>query len=397
MQRWNEELTDVFGNRVAGAQIEVFNTGTLVYASVYDGNNSTDNPTTVKTQPMVTGADGRYGFAANDGDYDIKVTYPDLSTWTRYRVNLFDSTTATTVPVSSISFSAPAQYAVTGSPGTAITLAWNSQAANTFLCGPNGSAGVPTFRTLAAADINLVAVDLTTVQTANGNKTWGGTALFNGAVTHASTFTQTGTSTFSADITWGTNVDLVMDKTSKFYIGAVGTGGYKATYGMIQPTSLVSGTLPTATTFLVSMRGYLFSAAATNELIYCLVLPFDYREGTDIYPFVQWTTTGTNAGNVRWCIEYTVVKGYNQGVLPATTTVAITPAASGTVNQLMTSEFAAITGTNFEPDTLMWMRVYRDGSNGADTCTDTAFLFAVGVHHQSTRFATKNKAPNFYT
>jgi hypothetical protein len=58
--------------------------------------------------------------------------------------------------VTSVGLSLPAIFTVTGSPVTAagtLTAALASEAANTVLAGPTGSAGVPTFRTLIAADV----------------------------------------------------------------------------------------------------------------------------------------------------------------------------------------------------------------------------------------------------
>jgi hypothetical protein len=58
--------------------------------------------------------------------------------------------------VTSVALSAPAPFSVSGSPintsGT-LALSFASQAANTFLAAPNGSAGVPSMRSLLAADI----------------------------------------------------------------------------------------------------------------------------------------------------------------------------------------------------------------------------------------------------
>jgi hypothetical protein len=58
--------------------------------------------------------------------------------------------------VTSVGLSLPAIFTVTGSPVTAagtLTAALASEAANTVLAGPTGAAGVPTFRTLVAADV----------------------------------------------------------------------------------------------------------------------------------------------------------------------------------------------------------------------------------------------------
>lgn len=397
MQRHFEIILDKFGNPASGATFEVFQTGTASYATIFV-SDSNDNPTAGLSQPITVAADGRVAFAINDGDYDLKVTYPDASTWTRYRLNYFDSSTATTVPVSSIALAMPAQFAVAGSPGTSMTVTWQTQTANTGLLGPTGGGpAVPTFRAFVAADINGVAVDLSTNQTAAGNKSWSGTATFNGAVTCGSTFTANGAASFLADVAFGTNVDLSLDKTSRIYVGSPGNNAWKAVYASLEDTTLVSGTLPTATTITGGVRGWACSAGATNELQYVVVLPFDYAEGTDVYPFIQWCQSATGAGDVRWGIEYTVIPSYSTGAFPATATITVTPTAPGVANELELSEFAAITGTTFLPNTMFKLRVFRDGSNGADTLPDTAFLLAVGLHYSSNRLWAKNKTPNFYT
>lgn len=58
--------------------------------------------------------------------------------------------------VTSVGLALPAQFTVTGSPVTGsgtLTGAWANQTANLVFASPNGSTGVPTFRSLVAADI----------------------------------------------------------------------------------------------------------------------------------------------------------------------------------------------------------------------------------------------------
>lgn len=59
--------------------------------------------------------------------------------------------------VTSVAFTAPAQYSVSGSPITGsgtIALTWANQSANVIFAGPaSGGSGVPTFRAMVAADI----------------------------------------------------------------------------------------------------------------------------------------------------------------------------------------------------------------------------------------------------
>lgn len=59
--------------------------------------------------------------------------------------------------VTSVALTAPAQFAVTGTPITSagtLAIAWNNQTANTVLAGPaSGGAAAPTYRALVAADV----------------------------------------------------------------------------------------------------------------------------------------------------------------------------------------------------------------------------------------------------
>ena len=61
--------------------------------------------------------------------------------------------------MTSVSLTAPAQFSVTGSPVTGsstLALAWQNQNINLVFASPaSGSAGVPTFRSLATADLPL--------------------------------------------------------------------------------------------------------------------------------------------------------------------------------------------------------------------------------------------------
>ncbi|MBL7689331.1 MAG: hypothetical protein JNJ49_14940, partial [Bdellovibrionaceae bacterium] len=61
--------------------------------------------------------------------------------------------------VTSVGFSAPSEFTVTGAPVTssgAISLAWNSRPANMMFASPDGAPGAPTFRALVVNDIPLL-------------------------------------------------------------------------------------------------------------------------------------------------------------------------------------------------------------------------------------------------
>jgi hypothetical protein len=129
----------------------------------------------------------------------------------------------------------------------------------------------------------------------------------------------------------------------------------------------------------------------------------DYALGTPIYPHVHWINAAAapNTGNVRWGFEYAVAKGHNQQAFPmlATTTAYVTQACPSTRYQHNIAELAladAVPATNLEVDSIVYMRIFRDAADGADTCTDPVFLLAADCHYQSNTIATKNKSPNFY-
>lgn len=156
---------------------------------------------------------------------------------------------------------------------------------------------------------------------------------------------------------------------------------------------------PTWAAFRSGIYAYSFSASAMNEAWVNFHITHDYKSGTTVYPHIHWSTTGTNTGTVRFGIEYSVAKGHNQGAFPASTTVYIEQAASGTAYQHMIAEVSDgdSFSTNIEPDSLVITRIFRDAAHANDTCTDAVFILFADIHYKSNRFNTKNKVPNFYT
>ena len=186
MQRKTDIARDDNGRPVSGASVSVYtaSSGYTTLANLYSPSSASDTPTTAINNPIVTGSDGVYSFAVDDGDYSMTITGSNITTQYYPWMNFFDSTTAG-IPgtaVSSVGLSMPAEFSVSGSPLSApgtITVSKATEAANYVWAGPTtGAAAAPTFRALVAADINGVAVDLTTAQ-----------ASIAGAKTFTSAFT----------------------------------------------------------------------------------------------------------------------------------------------------------------------------------------------------------------
>ena len=112
---------------------------------VLPGTGSATLPTGTSGQQPAAGA-GQVRFNTTSG----RLEYSTASTW--FTVGQGDGT------VSSVALTVPGIFSVAGSPVTstgtlAVTLA--SQTANTVFAAPNGSAGTPTFRALAVADLPI--------------------------------------------------------------------------------------------------------------------------------------------------------------------------------------------------------------------------------------------------
>ena len=109
--------------------------------------------TSVLPNPLTTDGNGHYFFYAASGLYGVQVYGPiDEQDYPDQAVGFIGGGSVT-----SVSLSMPSQFAVSGSPGTAIVdfgVTWNTEAMNLVLAGPSsGGAALPTFRALVAADI----------------------------------------------------------------------------------------------------------------------------------------------------------------------------------------------------------------------------------------------------
>lgn len=137
---------------------------------------------------------------------------------------------------------------------------------------------------------------------------------------------------------------------------------------------------PSFAVFSGGVYAFRFDDAQTNELHGAVELQHDYKEGTDLYFHIHWSPSTTNTGNCRWGLEYTVVNP--AGTFPATDTQYVAVAGSGTVNAHQLNNIYQITGTGLKIGAVLVFRIFRDGTNGADTFTGNAFVHSIGVHYE---------------
>jgi hypothetical protein len=154
---------------------------------------------------------------------------------------------------------------------------------------------------------------------------------------------------------------------------------------------------PTWAVFRNGIRAYSFISNQLNEAWVTFHIDHSYAPGTPIYLHMHWAdASAAPSGNVVWGFEYTIAKGHQQEAFPATTTVTVTQASTVRYQHQIAEISTSISSASIEPDSLILVRVYRDGLNVADTCPNNVFGFFADAHYQVSRFATKNRAPNFY-
>lgn len=193
---------------------------------------------------------------------------------------------------------------------------------------------------------------------------------------------------------------LIIASTGEVSIASEGAYGWRdQTSDVIVRGSGVND--PAWATFRNSLSAYSFSASTMQQFWIPFHFNHDYKEGTSFHLHVHWAPNTTSTGTVRWGFEYSVAKGHQQtsgSDFQASTTIYVEQTISSN-NQYrhFVAETAAISDGNAEPDAIILCRVFRDAAHVNDTFPDVVFGFTADVHYQSCRWATKNKAPNFYT
>jgi hypothetical protein len=132
---------------------------------------------------------------------------------------------------------------------------------------------------------------------------------------------------------------------------------------------------------------WMFAPDQDEELHFTVQIPHDYKEGSDLFPHVHWTTvTGTPSGsNVVWGLEYTVVAA--GGSFPNTVTVSAnalipelgTPSGAG---QHLISGFSSVSGAGLGISTILVCRLYRAAGDASDTFPNDVGLLGFDIHYE---------------
>lgn len=157
---------------------------------------------------------------------------------------------------------------------------------------------------------------------------------------------------------------------------------------------------PTLEAFRGGILCWKFPPGEITEAHSAWHIDHDYAAGTKLYLHVHWAPKTADAGTVRWGFEYTVAKGHQQQAFPTTTTVYVEQASVGVAYMHYVGEVSegnAIDGAalDIEPDTVVLVRLFRDGAHVNDTFPADVFVSFLDLHYLADHATTPNKAPPF--
>lgn len=138
---------------------------------------------------------------------------------------------------------------------------------------------------------------------------------------------------------------------------------------------------PSLATFRDTLQAQSFSASAVNEMFFEVQLPHSWALATEVRPHLHWSPgNSTNAGTVRWVLEYSWA---NVGsAFPASATLTVDQAAAGVAYSHQIASFGALSGAGMAASSLMQCRLARIGNATQDTFTGVAFALSVDLHAQ---------------
>lgn len=168
---------------------------------------------------------------------------------------------------------------------------------------------------------------------------------------------------------------------------------------------------PTLTTYVNDIEDYAFAAGDHYGPIK-FHIPHDYKRGSDMFIHAHWSHNGTNiSGSLVLNYNFVYAKGHNQAQFGAaqktiehtigSLSIANTPARRHRIDEvpltIIGGSATLLDPNDIEVDGLILMHF---DTPTIPTVTGGAlkpFIHYVDIHYQADRFATRRRAPDFYS
>jgi hypothetical protein len=155
---------------------------------------------------------------------------------------------------------------------------------------------------------------------------------------------------------------------------------------------------PAWSLFRDNIYAFEFPGTGMKEVWANVHIPHNYSPGTGLYFHVHWApNVAGGTGNIKWQFEYTYAS--RDGTYGATTTTSVVQAMPAQYTHTITEIASPVLTGQLEVDGLLLIRCFRDAGDAQDTSTQSAFLFFIDCHINTSKFSTKyrNKATgSFY-
>lgn len=143
--------------------------------------------------------------------------------------------------------------------------------------------------------------------------------------------------------------------------------------------------------------GQPFSYTEARRLFFAIKMPHTWKEGGNIFPYVNWCSTAGTAGVVKWNMEYTIASPRSSFV--SSTVIEATDAARAAL-EFREVLYDEISIPEKKIRTVLLCSISRDVSSEADTYEDTAILIGVGIKYaiddRGSRGADYKDQPSIY-
>lgn len=138
--------------------------------------------------------------------------------------------------------------------------------------------------------------------------------------------------------------------------------------------------VPSPATIDGDIEGPSFPNSTTTEMKFIGTVPNDYRDGTDIIPWVAWLPGNTNTGIVRWNLDHGIA-GSGE-VMSESSAIVGDDAASGTSLARQVKQMTAISGTGVRKGDSISATLQRLGSHASDTYNAAVILVGFGIKYK---------------
>lgn len=171
---------------------------------------------------------------------------------------------------------------------------------------------------------------------------------------------------------------------------------WKTLYPTVINSPATGYTAPGTAAIVGNIHVPTFDASIVESLGMTFVIPNDIQPNSFLYPVIHWEPTTTDAGTVRWGIEYSVAR-VGLDSFTSVTTAYIEQVSSAVIgNHLAVELLDANKIASTDPESVILMRVFRDATHANDTYTGDAGLVSIGLRYQSTQLGTPKRVSDYY-